>query len=271
MNRGFAESRGVFIARQDADDTSRPQRLEKQVSYLQENPEIGIIGTAYDVMDENSVKNLTYFHPTHDSEIRWRMLFYNGFCHTSVVFRHNLVADMKGPFNEDIPFSQDYDLWGRILKKSKGGNLSEPLVALRAHSNSLGRRDTGKQFESGTIIAGRHMASMHSGIEPSSDLIPTLRRWYTVLPSKIDRDDLPVCWLLFKLLKEFEKTFSGDPVFLRDLRIYWVGNLLAAAPVGLWYHFLRFRAVQTTLVRDGITVIRKGLRRLMLHNPHKMV
>ena len=263
LNRGFADSRGDSIARQDADDLSLPQRLEKQIAFLQENPEIGLVGTGYDVIDENGVKKFSIVHPAHDSEIRWRMLFYNAFCHTSVVFRRNLVADLKGPFNEEIPFSQDYELWGRLLKKSKGANLAEPLVALRAHSLSLGRQNEAKRFESGNIIVGRHMADMRSGENPSTELISKLREWYHAIPAKIGREDLPACGLLFQLLEKFEKSFSGDPRFLRDLRLYWVGNLLVAAPVGLWGYLLRFKPVRTALLKDGFKMGGKGLNRLM--------
>ncbi|CAA6604972.1 Glycosyl transferase family 2 (fragment) [Rhodospirillaceae bacterium LM-1] len=92
LNRGLEIAKGDYIARHDADDLSRPERLEAQTSYMDAHPDTVILRTAYDVIDEAGRQIETQRQPLDDPAIRWQMLFHNAFCHSSVMLRRRTAA-----------------------------------------------------------------------------------------------------------------------------------------------------------------------------------
>lgn len=86
-NRGVATSRGEYIANLDADDWSMPERFDKQVNFLNQHPEISVLGTACHIVDENGVQQKTVTYPSSSGMIRWSMIFSSPFCNPSVMIR----------------------------------------------------------------------------------------------------------------------------------------------------------------------------------------
>jgi len=135
LNKGIAASRADIIARMDADDISLPSRFEKQFKFLQENPEISILGTgAFRVnkLDEKliSVHNLSQFH---DDIIntRYKKTFVY---HPSVMMRKSVVVEAGG-YNLKAYRCEDLDLWLRVMDKVKFHNLQEPLIRYSVSDN----------------------------------------------------------------------------------------------------------------------------------------
>ncbi|MFN5442865.1 MAG: glycosyltransferase family 2 protein, partial [Crocinitomicaceae bacterium] len=85
LNIGFSKAKGKYIARMDADDISLPRRLEKQVDYLERNPDIGVLGTGVFLKGEKEISKLLYH--TDDKSLRFALAFYCPFIHPSVVLR----------------------------------------------------------------------------------------------------------------------------------------------------------------------------------------
>jgi glycosyltransferase involved in cell wall biosynthesis len=132
LNRGISLARGQYIARMDHDDLSMPDRLARQVSFLDAYPEVGIVGTACRIRDE--IKGLEWEPPVHtsDEELRRNLVRGNPFIHTSVMMRKALL-DMAGGYDESYSFAQDYALWIQLAPHTKMANLPEVLVVHREH------------------------------------------------------------------------------------------------------------------------------------------
>lgn len=136
LNKGLALARGKYIARMDADDISHPKRLEKQANYLDENPEIGILGTNVQYIDESGKYHEILQRPEKDALIKWALCFFNPIAHPTVMMQLYLIKEING-YDENIIYAQDYDLWVRLSSKSAFWNLQDILLYLRKSDNNI--------------------------------------------------------------------------------------------------------------------------------------
>ncbi len=146
LNRGLQKSRGEYIARQDADDISNCLRLERQLECLEKNPSLSLVGTHVGFIDGNN-KRFSVWHPPEDHEnIVTALKKYNCFCHGSVVFK-KVCVDKVGGYRDFFTYTQDYDLWCRIVEGYKTMNLPEVLYEFRKEAGTISRKKLSKQLE----------------------------------------------------------------------------------------------------------------------------
>ncbi len=134
LNKAIRQARGEYIARQDADDISLPNRFEEQIKYFEKHPEVALLGASTYSIDNNGTtigKRVALSKPTIKD-----LLKRNCFSHGSVMFSKGVIAKLGG-YNESITYSQDYELWLRIAKYYEVGNLTEALCKLRAHDENI--------------------------------------------------------------------------------------------------------------------------------------
>lgn len=130
LNKGLRMATGQYIGRQDADDISMPERIARQVGFLDAHPEVGLVGVQAYVIDEKNRVMRRLAVPVGDLDIRWRMLFSNSFVHGGVMFRSSLLHEV-GYYDERILYAQDYDYWVRVSEKCMVANLTQTLVCWR--------------------------------------------------------------------------------------------------------------------------------------------
>ena len=117
LNQGFALAHGGWIARQDADDISHPERFEKQWQRIQQEPALALLGTCGVMIDHaDKVVGLLDVPLTHEL-IVWSAAIQNPFLHTSAMFRTEIVRSLCG-YDEHYQIVQDYDLWTRIIRQN---------------------------------------------------------------------------------------------------------------------------------------------------------
>lgn len=139
LKRLVEECKTELCARIDADDVNLPERLEKQVAFLNEYPEIAIVGSQMYYIDEKgNVSDSLYYVPLRHEEIVYTMLSDNSIAHPSVLFRRSAILDVGN--YRDLPNIEDYDLWLRVATKYKLANIEKPLVQYRKHSKSITQR-----------------------------------------------------------------------------------------------------------------------------------
>jgi hypothetical protein len=134
LNRAIEAARGAYLARQDADDIAHPRRFAKQVEFLELHPEIALLGSRAIAIDEEGNERHVMETSCSDSEIKWDLLFFCPFVHSSVMLRRSIL-DRTGVYTEDPlkfrAFVEDYDLWSRINRVARSANLEEPLQKYR--------------------------------------------------------------------------------------------------------------------------------------------
>ncbi len=137
LNQGLALARGTYIARMDADDISRPERFAKQVEFLEEHSETGIVGSAICVIDPDGRQLGIIKFPLDDLSIRWKSLLICPFAHPSIMLRRSLLLEHELSYRFELTNVEDYDLWVRLLSYTEGANLPEILMLYRAHAWSV--------------------------------------------------------------------------------------------------------------------------------------
>lgn len=127
LNRGIAAAAGELIARMDADDRCLPSRLERQVAFLQSNPEVSVVGTAAWKVDRFGQRIGLLTMPEGHEEISRTIFRRTPFVHPSVMMRKSFLERVGG-YDPRFRRAQDADLWLRGLRHGRYHNLPEPLL-----------------------------------------------------------------------------------------------------------------------------------------------
>ncbi|AFM03612.1 glycosyl transferase [Bernardetia litoralis DSM 6794] len=135
-NRLLELANGEYLAALDSDDISLLDRLEKQVNFLDKNPDIDLLGGGLEFFRENSDEKNYLLFLTDPEQIACKLLFHNMFTQTAIIFR-NKVKNLK---YDNHPLAEDYDLWVRISWQGKVTNLRDILALCRLHPESISAR-----------------------------------------------------------------------------------------------------------------------------------
>jgi glycosyltransferase involved in cell wall biosynthesis len=150
LNLGIEASCYPYVARMDADDIAWPDRLERQLLYLEQN-HLDMVGCDLRLIDESGSLLGTRVYPKGKS-IEKYLSFRNCFAHNTVLIKRPLLLMARG-YNSGFN-SEDYDLWLRLRRFGvKWDNMSETLVDYRVHSESSQRRLLG--YAESTALAVR--------------------------------------------------------------------------------------------------------------------
>jgi len=141
-NTGFKYCNGnsKYIMSHDSDDISYPEKLEKLVDFLEEHPDISIVGTLGEYFKDNDIDKIVGNPPikTDPKEIHDNFHITNHVIVSSALCRIEVWSNIC-PFNEEYDVAEDYEFWCRALRKGyKIQNLNEVLHKIRLHSKSLG-------------------------------------------------------------------------------------------------------------------------------------
>jgi glycosyltransferase involved in cell wall biosynthesis len=158
-NAGVEATSGPLIGFLDADDTWLPDKLSRQVAYLERYPDIALVTGAYLQGDEDNKAVATVPAPQLGSRRVFERLLVRNELHnpTVVLVRRSCLREVGG-FSDVPPPVEDWDTWIEIARRFPVGAVSEPVATRRRHAQTITRRATGLDWiESQRRILARHL------------------------------------------------------------------------------------------------------------------
>jgi glycosyltransferase involved in cell wall biosynthesis len=129
LNHALRLARGRYVANLDADDVALPGRLSLPARFLDEHPEVAVVGAAVQPYVGQAGRRPRRL-PRSDRAIRWSFLFRNPIFHSSATFRASAAAAVGG---YPATITDDAGLWLRLGRRHQLANLGVPLAAKRLH------------------------------------------------------------------------------------------------------------------------------------------
>jgi glycosyltransferase involved in cell wall biosynthesis len=168
LNHGLALIESPYIARLDADDMAFPQRLERQMAFLEANRDIAVCSSAMQMFFDDGKATEVLTKPQHDATIKTALLQYSALSHTASTFRKSFFDDV-GVFDTRVDFAEDYDLWTRgALLGKRYTNLPDVLTHYRRHANSVSVQKMQLQYERDLIIKRKYITALLDGDAPDN-------------------------------------------------------------------------------------------------------
>lgn len=132
LNHAISISRGEYIARLDHDDLCYPERLERQVRYLDNNPEVVLLGCKMDLLIDDKICSNPEVTFSGKEEVAITHSFFN-YClpHSSFMIRKKTLIEKGIRYNKKYVYAEDYDLLLQMLCVGKIDCLDEVLITYR--------------------------------------------------------------------------------------------------------------------------------------------
>ncbi len=198
LRKGFEMAKGEYIARMDDDDISMPTRFEKQVKFMDENPDITVLGTFIEIFGNPDVKS--WITLTDSDELAIAMNFYNPMCHPSVMIRKSFLREHNLNYSPKELYAEEYHLWKEIiLRGGKLANLPETLVSYRCHKKSVTQANkTGKiQNKTAERVREDLLNRFYNNKKIIGNVLEKMKQYPQIIPADA--------------INRFEEKFCGKP------------------------------------------------------------
>ncbi len=162
LKLGTELARAPLIARLDADDVCEPDRLERQLAFLREHPEVDVYGSRITIIDAAGQPIAQRLLPLTHDEIAAALRRYNCISHPSVMMRREAVLGAGG-YDAGRAHLEDYELWCRMLTRgARFANSPQPLLRYRFHPGALKFQDVHREIRGLREIRARYFAGQLS-------------------------------------------------------------------------------------------------------------
>jgi len=160
LNQLIDEARAPLIARMDADDIAKPERFARQLAWLEQNPNYGVVGTWSEDVDEHgrplglsngeNARKLENYPVTHEDFMAAVKTGDRLICHPTVI-AHKDVLQKVGGYHAAFKHCEDLDLWLRLANETRIGNVPERLLCYRHNPQQVSSRHITEQLINATI------------------------------------------------------------------------------------------------------------------------
>ena len=170
LNRALALAQGEYIARMDADDVALPSRLARQTAFLDDHPDVAVVGSAITLIDEegSTIRDVDY--PLLSADVsQFLIQVGNALAHPAVMMRGADIAALGG-YRAAYRHAEDYDLWLRLSETRALANLPDRLLLYRQHPAKASARHAAEQMLA-TMVAQLATQARRAGMaDPTQGL-----------------------------------------------------------------------------------------------------
>ena len=223
LNRGIDLASGEYIARMDSDDISLPNRLKKQVAFMDANYDVAVCGTWIKTIGDESGFVKKYF--TDSEEIKASLLFNTSVAHPTVIIRTSILKKYNFQYEESHKHFEDYALWVKISRIARLANIPEALLLYRVHQKSISHVMSKEQKDGAENVRKEQIKDL--GIFPSPEemnahnslicgekrnlalFLSEKERWFLKILEKNGQAHAYKRWALKKILYERWRTACG--------------------------------------------------------------
>jgi glycosyltransferase involved in cell wall biosynthesis len=153
LNCGLKEAKYDWVALMDSDDIAVPDRLEKEVKFInQDNDQRNIIFSDSVYFKNKKIQFLNKINTEKEDLIR-KIELRGHICNSSVIYNRNFILE-KGGYNENLDHSEDFELWIRLLHCASFVHLNEFLIFMRIRPNSLSKKSAEGSISKISVFAG---------------------------------------------------------------------------------------------------------------------
>lgn len=146
LNYGLDLAERKYIARMDADDICLPNRFEKQVAFLEDNPDYVACGSSIINFNETTESYMRY--PETHEQIKVALHFFErNICHPTVMIRKSAMDDHNIRYRKNYAYAEDYSLWFDLIKVGKLHNLKQGLLKYYRHQDQVSAKYYPEQIE----------------------------------------------------------------------------------------------------------------------------
>lgn len=166
LNKGIEIAQGEYIARMDADDISFPSRIEKELKYLQDNPEVDIVSCGViNINNEGKLLSDKIIRQKNRIANFFASFFYVPIGHPELLIKTKVLKENNFLFEDHVLHTEDYELWSRLLRLGYDlRNIDIQLLYFRINPESVSRKYTDIQNENFVECARRHF-NVYTGIK----------------------------------------------------------------------------------------------------------
>ncbi len=219
LNKGISIARGKYIARMDADDISLPERLEKQVAFMEENTGIGVCGTWVKIIGVNPewVRELE----TDPETMRSNFIFGHQIVHPSVIMSKDLLLKHQLFYNPVYKKAQDYELWCRCSRYSSVSNIPEVLLLYRQRNDKQKTTHLLEQQYYASLIQVEELERL--GMKPTTEEIELHKAiclW--MIPAKESFAVASRRWFDKLLEANIRTHYYPEPAFTENIEKRWL-------------------------------------------------
>lgn len=172
LNKALKYVRGKYIARMDGDDRSRPQRFEKQIAFLEENPDLMLISCRTHMFGEEDLISDIQGTP---KQLQTMMLIRPVLAHPGFMMRRELIEVHGFQYDETYRSAQDYNFAVRVAREFSIGITKEILLDYRVHKKQVSSKFSGEQMNNASRV--RNMQLDWLGIQLNSEQRDVLEKW----------------------------------------------------------------------------------------------
>jgi len=164
INIGIRASKGIYIARMDADDIMYPTRIERQVEYLESNPKCVAVGGQIDIINESSEIVGHREYSLTDKELKKNRFLFQSFAHPAVTLRRSTVEEI-GLYPENMWKVEDVKFFLTLSTKGEFANVPDTVLKYRMTFNTQSQSKMVEHFNKTSEI--REWAIKELGIKPT--------------------------------------------------------------------------------------------------------